>query len=59
MQEVCQNLKKSDRMMAVVLVFKEDVLRLICVYGHLAERSVCEKDQFCNQISCEWELQTR
>ena len=33
----------SDRVMAVVLIFKEDVLRLICGYALQSGRSLEEK----------------
>ena len=46
-----------DRVMAMVLVFEEEVIRVKCAYATHVGRSECEKDQFYNKMSCEWNLQ--
>ena len=46
--ELCKNIvevwKKSDRVMAIVLVFEGEVIRVICAYAPLVGRLGCEKD---------------
>ena len=37
--------KKCDRVMAMVLVFEEAVIRVICTYASQVGRSDCEKYQ--------------
>ena len=41
----------------MVLVFEEEVIRVICAYAPQVERPECEKDQFYNDITSEWDLQ--
>ena len=38
--------RKSDRVMAMVLAFEEEVIRVICAHAPQAGRSESEKDQF-------------
>ena len=38
--------KKSDRVMTMVLVFEEEVTRILCAYVPQVGISECEKDQF-------------
>ena len=49
-EELCKKVvdvqRKSDRMMAMVLVFEENVIEIICAYFSQVGRSECEKDQF-------------
>ena len=49
-EELCEKVLKvrrvSDRVMAVVLVFKEDVLRIICGYALQSGKSFGEKLTF-------------
>ena len=60
-EELCDNVvevrRKSDRVMAMVLAFEEEVIRVICGYGPQVGRSRCEKDQFYNDVASEWDLQ--
>ena len=46
MREGCGSPKKSDRVMALVLVFEGELVRLICAYGPQGGRALVEKDQF-------------
>ena len=49
-EELCENMvevrRVSDRVMAVVLVFEEDVLKLICWYAPQSGRRLEEKRVF-------------
>jgi len=50
--------RKSDRVMAVVLIFEEVVVRVICAYGPQSGRSEEEKDVFYDKMVSEWDLST-
>ena len=60
-EELCEKVvevqRKSDRMTAMVLVFEEEVIIVICAYAPQVGRSECEKDQFYNDMASEWDLQ--
>ena len=60
-KELCNQVlevrRKSDKVMAMVLVFEEKVIRVICAYAPQVERSECEKDHFHNDMASEWDLQ--
>ena len=45
----------SDRVMTVV-VFEEDVLRLICGYSPKTGRSLDKKQSFYDELKCEWDI---
>ena len=45
----------SDRVMTIV-VFEEDVLRLICGYAPQSGRSLVEKQSLCDELKCEWDM---
>ena len=42
--------------MTLVLVFEEEVVRIICAYGSKMRRADCKKDQFYNKMACGWDL---
>ena len=42
--------------MAMVLVFEEEVIRVICAYAPQVGRSECEKYQFHNDMASKWDL---
>ena len=48
-KELCEKVvevrRKSDRVMAMVLVFEEEVIEVICAYASQVGRLECEKDQ--------------
>ena len=44
--------------MAIVLVFEEKVIRVVCTYAPKVGRSECKKDQFYNDMASEWDLQS-
>ena len=46
----------SDRVMTVVVVFEEDVQRLICGYATQCERSLEEKQYFYDELKYEWDM---
>ena len=60
-EELCEKVveigRKSDRVMAVVLVFVEQVKRVACAYASQVARSECEKDQLYNDMAGEWDMQ--
>ena len=43
-------------MTVVVVVFKKDVLRLICGYAPQSVRSLEEKHSFYDELKCEWDM---
>ena len=45
----------SDRVI-IVVVFEEDVLRLICGYAPQGRRSLEEKQSFYDELKCEWDM---
>ena len=59
-EELCEKIvkirRKSDRVMTMVLVFEEQIMRVMCAYGPQLGRSDCEKDQFYNDMAGEWDL---
>ena len=60
-EELCKKVvevrRKSDRIMAMMLVFEEEVMRVICAYASQVGRSKCKIDQFHNDMASEWDLQ--
>ena len=42
----------------MVLVFEEEVIRVICAYAPQVGRSECEKDQFYDDMASEWDSQS-
>ena len=57
-KELCKKVVEvgsvSDRVLTVVVVFEEDVLRLICWYAPQIGRSLEEEQVFCNELKGEW-----
>ena len=43
-------LRRSDRVMTVVMVLEEEVLRIICVYGLQSGRTPAEKEHFYDEM---------
>ena len=58
-EELCENVLEvrmvSDGVMTLV-VFEEDVLRLICGFVLQSERRLEEKQSFYDKLKCEWEM---
>ena len=52
-EKVVEVRRKSDRMMAMVLVIEEKVIRVICAHAPQLGRSQCEKDQLYNDMARE------
>ena len=48
--------KKSNRVMAIVLILDREVMQIICVYGPQTRRPDTEKFRFYNEGASEWEL---
>ena len=49
--------RASGRMMTLVVVFEEDVLRLSCGYAPQGGRCLEEKQAFNDVLKCEWDTQ--
>ena len=60
-KELCEKVvevqRKSDRGMAMVLVFEEEIIQVMSAYSPQVGRSKCEKDQLYNDMASEWDLQ--
>ena len=58
-EELCEKVVKvrmvSDRVITLV-VFEEDVLRLICGYAPQSGKSWEEKHSFYDELTCEWDM---
>ena len=56
-EELCEKVvevrRKSDRVMALVLAFEGELVRLICAYGPQSGRALVEKDQFYDEMKDE------
>ena len=46
----------SDRVMSLVVVFGEDMLRLICGYAPQSGGNLEEKQSFYDKLKCEWDM---
>ena len=55
-EKVVEVRRVSDRVMAVVLVFEEDMLRLILGYAPQCGRSLEEKQSFYDELKGEWDM---
>ena len=55
-EKVVEVRRVSDGVVIVVVVFVEDVLRLICGYAPQSGRSLEEKLYFCDEPKCEWDM---
>ena len=56
-EELCEKVvevrRSSDRVMTVVMVLQEEVLRIICLYGPHSGRMAAEKEPFCDDLRIE------
>ena len=41
----------------MVMILEEEVMTVICAYRPQPGTTDCEKNQFYNEVSCEWDLQ--
>ena len=61
-EELCKKIvevrRKSDRVVALVWFFEEEVIRVICSYAPQVGKSESEKDQFYNDMANEWDLRS-
>jgi len=59
--EICERAvgvrRSGNRVMMVVMVFGEEVVRVISVYIPQRGRQESEKHQFYDKLACEWDLQ--
>ena len=49
--------RKSDRVMAIVLTLRREVMRIICAYGPQSGRPDTEKVRFYDEMASEWDLE--
>ena len=53
-EELCEKVvkvrRRSDRVMMVVMVLEEEMLRIICVYGPQSGRTAAEKEHFYDDL---------
>ena len=54
-EKVVEVILVSDSVMTLV-VFEENVLRLICGYAPLSGRRFCGKNSFYDELKCEWDM---
>ena len=50
--------RMSDRVMTLVMVLEEEVLRITCVYGRQSCRKAAEKEHFYDDLRSEWDLRS-
>ena len=59
-EELCEKVvevrRKSDRVMSMVIVFKEEVMRVICGYAPQSGRTSTEKECFYVEMASEWDV---
>ena len=55
-EKVVEVRRRSDRVMTVVMVLEEEVLRIICVYGPQRGRMAAEKEHFYDDLRSELDL---
>ena len=55
-KKVVEVQRRSDRVMTVVMVLEEEVLRITCVYGPQGGRTAAEKVHFYDYLRSEWDL---
>ncbi|XP_015768733.1 PREDICTED: craniofacial development protein 2-like [Acropora digitifera] len=55
-EKVVEVRRRSERVITVVMVLEEEVLRIICVYGPKSGRMAAEKEHFYDDLSSEWDL---
>ena len=57
-KKVVEVRRKNDRVIAIILIFEEEVTRVTGAYAPQVERSEFEKNQFYNDMASEWDLQS-
>ena len=59
-EELCEKVvemrKKSDRVMTIVMALKEEVVRIICVYGSQSGRTGADEKRFSDDLRSERDL---
>ena len=59
-EELCENVvdvrRRCDRVMAVGLVFGEEVVRVICAYAPQSKKPDAEKERFYENMAREWSM---
>ena len=56
-EELCENVvevrRRCDGVMTIGLVFKEEMVRVICAYAPQSEKPDAEKERFYEEMACE------
>ena len=59
-EELCENVvevrRRCDSVMAIALVFTEEVVRVICAYAPQSGKPDSEKERFHEEMACEWSM---
>ena len=55
-EEAVKIQRRSDRVKSMVLMFGEEIV--ICVYGPHSRKTMAEKQQFYDELECEWNLKS-
>ena len=59
-EELCEKVvevrRRCDRVMAIGLVFEEEMVRVICAYAPLTEKPEAEKERFYQEMAREWSV---
>ena len=62
-EELCEKIvevrRRSDRVMVMVLAFKEEIVRVVSAYVPKRGRTDIEKDGFYDEMASEWNLQRK
>ena len=57
LKNVVEVKRRGARVMAIVLVFNLEVVRIICGYAPQSGRTMKEKSEFYDNLAGEWEMQ--
>ena len=59
-EELCENVvevrRRCDKVMAIGLVFGEEVVRVICAYAPQSGKPDAEKERFYEEMAREWSM---
>ena len=50
--------RRNDRVMTILMVFEEEVVRVICGYAPQSGRTREEKEHFYDEMASEWDVQS-
>ena len=58
-KEVCESIveiRRSDKMLTMCLIFGEAMIHMICVYAPQSGKLDIQKDKFYDELVCEWDM---